>query len=31
MHRAVPSIPKTPSRRDAQLKHRDNFKFTFNP
>jgi hypothetical protein len=27
---AIPSLPNTPSWRGAQLKHRENFNFTFN-
>jgi hypothetical protein len=29
MSRAIPPLPNTPSWRGAQLKHRDNFTFTF--
>jgi hypothetical protein len=29
MSRAIPPIPNTPPWRGAQLKHRDNFNFTF--
>jgi hypothetical protein len=29
MRGAIPSLPNTPSWRGAQLKHRDNFTFTF--
>jgi hypothetical protein len=29
MSGAIPSLPHTPSCRGAQLKHRDNFTFTF--
>jgi hypothetical protein len=28
MSGAIPPLPDTPSQRDAQLKHRDNFTFT---
>jgi hypothetical protein len=28
MRGAIPPLPNTPSRRGAQLKHRDNFIFT---
>jgi hypothetical protein len=30
MSGAIPPLPNTPSLRGAQLKHRDNFTFTFN-
>jgi len=30
MREAIPPLPNTPSLRGAQLKHRDNFTFTFN-
>jgi hypothetical protein len=30
MSEAIPPLPNTPSWRGAQLKHRDNFTFTFN-
>jgi hypothetical protein len=29
MSGAIPSLPNTPSWHGAQLKHRDNFTFTF--
>jgi hypothetical protein len=29
MSGAIPPLPNTPSRRGAQLKHRDKFTFTF--
>jgi hypothetical protein len=29
MREAIPPLPNTPSWRGAQLKHRDNFTFTF--
>jgi hypothetical protein len=29
MSGAIPRLPNTPSWRGAQLKHRDNFTFTF--
>jgi hypothetical protein len=29
MRGAIPPLPNTPSCRGAQLKHRDNFTFTF--
>jgi hypothetical protein len=29
MNGAIPPLPSTPSWRGAQLKHRDNFTFTF--
>jgi hypothetical protein len=29
MSGAIPPLPNTPSWRGAQLKHRDNFTFTF--
>jgi hypothetical protein len=28
MFGSIPPLPNTPSRRDAQLKHRDDFTFT---
>jgi hypothetical protein len=29
MNGAIPQLPNSPSWRGAQLKHRDNFTFTF--